>query len=46
MFILYKTIDIDKEANILDHSKHLEKMLEAPETRTASIAMKKKWHET
>ncbi len=37
-------IDIDKVANRLHHYKHLKKMLEAHETRTASISLQKKWH--
>ena len=38
-------IDIDKVANRLHHYKHLKKILEAHETRTASIALRKKWYE-
>ena len=38
-------IDIDKVANRLNHYKHLKKSLEAHETRTASIALRKKWYE-
>ena len=37
-------IDIDKVANRLHHYKHLKKVLEAHETRTASIALRKKWY--
>ena len=38
-------IDIDKVANRLHHYKHLKKILEAHETRTASIALRKKWYD-
>ena len=38
-------IDIDKVANRLHHYKHLKKILEAHETRSASIALRKKWYE-
>ena len=38
-------IDIDKVANRLQHYKHLKKILEAHETRSASIALRKKWYE-
>ena len=37
-------IDIDKVANRLHHYRNLKKMLEAHETRTASIALRKKWY--
>ena len=37
-------IDIDKVANRLHHYKHLKKLLEAHETRTASISLRKKWY--
>ena len=38
-------LDIDKVANRLQHYKHLKKLLEAHETRSASIALRKKWYE-
>ena len=38
-------IDIDKVANRLHHYKHLKKILKAHETRSASIALRKKWYE-
>ena len=34
-------IDIDKVANRLNHYKHLKNILEAHETRTASIALRR-----
>ena len=37
-------MDIDKVANRLNHYKHLKNILEAHETRTASIALRKKWY--
>ena len=37
-------LDIDKVANRLHHYKHLKKILEAHETRTASIALRKTWY--
>jgi hypothetical protein len=36
-------IDIDKVANRLHHYKYIKKLLEAHETRTASISLRKKW---
>ena len=38
-------LDIDKVVNRLQHYKHLKKILEAHETRSASIALRKKWYE-
>ena len=38
-------LDMDKVANRLHHYKNLKKALEAHETRTASIALRKKWYE-
>jgi hypothetical protein len=38
-------LDIDKVVNRLQHYKHLKKFLEAHETRSASIALRKKWYE-
>ena len=38
-------LDIDKVANRLHHYKHIKKLLEAHETRTASIALRKKWYD-
>ena len=38
-------MDIDKVANRLNHYKHLKKILEAHETRTTSIALRKKWYD-
>ena len=38
-------LDIDKVVNRLQHYKHLKKLLEAHETRSASIALGKKWYE-
>ena len=38
-------IDIDKVVNRLQHYKHFKKVLEAHETRSASIALTKKWYE-
>ena len=37
-------IDIDKVANRLQHYNHLKMFSEAHETRTASIALRKKWY--
>ena len=41
--LLYKMIDIDKVANRLQSYKQLQKLLDAHETRTESIALRKKW---
>ena len=38
-------LDIDKVINRLHHYKQLKKRLEAHETRTASIALRKKWYD-
>ena len=38
-------LDIDKVVTRLQHYKHLKKLLEAHETRSASIALRKKWYE-
>ena len=38
-------LDIDKVVNRLQHYKHHKKLLEAHETRSASIALRKKWYE-
>jgi hypothetical protein len=38
-------LDIDKVVNRLQHYKQLKKFLEAHETRSASIALRKKWYE-
>ena len=38
-------LDIDKVVNRLQHYKQLKKLLEAHETRSASIALRKKWYE-
>jgi len=38
-------LDIDKVANRLHHYKHIKKLLEAHETRTASISLRKKWYD-
>ena len=38
-------LDIDKVANRLHHYKNLKNILEAHETRTASIALRKKWYD-
>ena len=45
LIILYKMLDIDKVAHKLTHSRNLRKLLEVHETRTASIALRKKWHD-
>ena len=37
-------LDIDKVVNRLQHYKHLKKILEAHETGSASIALRKKWY--
>ena len=39
-------IDLDKIANRLTHYKHMKKLLEANETRTALIAMRKKLYDS
>ena len=38
-------IGIDRIANRLNHYKHLNKILEAHETKSASLALRKKWYE-
>ena len=38
-------LDIDKVVNRLQHYKHLKKLLEVHETRSALIALRKKWYE-
>ena len=38
-------IDIDKVVNRLQHYKHFKKNLEAHKTRSASIALRKKWYD-
>lgn len=38
-------IDIYKVANRLNHYKHLKQMLESHETRSPSIALRKKWYD-
>ena len=38
-------LDIDKVVNRLQHYTHLKKFLEAHETRSASIALRKKWYD-
>ncbi len=38
-------IDIDRIASRLNHYKNIKNILEAHETRTASIALRKKWYE-
>ena len=38
-------LGIDKVVNRLQHYKHLKKLLEAHEARSASIALRKKWYE-
>ena len=38
-------LDIDNVVNRLRHYEHLKKLLEAHETRSASIALRKKWYD-
>ena len=38
-------VDVDKVANRLHHYQNLEKLLKVHETKTASIALRKKWYE-
>ena len=38
-------LDIDKVVDRLTHNRNIKKLLEVHETRTASVALRKKWHD-